>query len=77
MLYEYLNIYLGTKLLFEQKFTQEEMYRVSATFSICYQHGPTFSSKTLIEGCLDEFIADALTGIAYCIRPHIDLHIYI
>ena len=34
MLYEYLNMYLGTKLLFEQKLTQEEMYRIFATFSI-------------------------------------------
>ena len=36
MLYEYLNMSLGTKLLFEQKFTQEEMYRIFATFSINY-----------------------------------------
>ena len=30
------------------------MYRVFATFSICYQHGPPLNFKTLILGCLDE-----------------------
>ena len=50
------------------------MYRVITTFSIRYQHRPIFSFKTLIEGCLDESIANVYTGIAYCIRPHI--HIY-
>ena len=69
MLYGYLNINLGTKLLFEQK-----LYRVFATFSICYQHGQTFSFKILIECCLDKVIADVLTCIAYCIRPHIQIY---
>ena len=47
------------------------MYRVFATFSICYRHGPTFNFKTLIGGCLDDIIANILTDIAYCIRPHV------
>ena len=41
--------------------------RVFATFSSSYQHRPTLNLKTLIGGCLDEFIADVLTDIAYCI----------
>ena len=62
----YLNIYLGTKLLFEIKFTQEECIAYSQLSALVT--GQHF--KTPIGGCLDESIVDVLTDIAKCIRPH-------
>ena len=41
------------------------MYHVFATFNICYKHGPPWNFKTLILGCLDEFIADVFTYICH------------
>ena len=73
MLYKYLNIYFWHQTYFWTEVYTRRMYHVFATFSICYKHGPPWKFKTLILGCLDEFIADVLTDIAL---DHI-IHIYV
>ena len=54
MLYKDLNIYIcfGTKLIFEQKYTQEEF----TTYSQLSAFATSTDFKTLILGCLDEFL---------------------
>ena len=67
MLYEISKYIFGHLTSFLTKVYIRMMYRVFATFSSCYQHSPTLNFKTLIGCCLDEFIVDVLTDIAYCI----------
>ena len=64
---------MGTKLLFEQKFTQEECtaYSQLSAFATNSEHVPPLNFKTLILGCLDEFIADVYTDIALDHKIHI------
>ena len=73
MLYKYLKIYLAHRTSFLTKVYTRRMYRIFATFSICYnsEHGPPLSFKTLFLGCLDEFVADVLTDIALDHKLHI------
>ena len=56
-----------------KKFTQEECtaYSQLSAFANNSEHGPPLSFKTLILGCLNEFIADVLTDIALDHKIHI------
>ena len=47
------------------------MYSQLSAFATNSEHGPPLSFKTLILGCLDEFIADVLTDIALDHKIHI------